>query len=89
MSEALASKLAELAARFRQRASEDHASLASAVATNDRLAVADLAHKLAGIAGMFGFAQIGSVALELEQAAETNADMHEPAERLLALLSAL
>lgn len=89
MSEALAAKLAELSARFRQRASEDCAALAEAVAADDRPAVAERAHKLAGNAGMFGYAGIGAAALELELAAETKGDMRAPAERLLALLAAL
>lgn len=89
MNDALAAKLAELTARFRNGAGAERVAIARAVADGDRSTVASRAHKLAGNAGMFGEAEIGEAALELEEAAETGKDLRGPADRLLALLSAL
>lgn len=89
MTDALAARLAELTARFRARAAEERAELSRALGEDDRATVAERAHKLAGNAGMFGEAELGAAALELEEAAETGTDMREAGERLLALLAAL
>lgn len=85
----LEAKMAELAARFDARAPEERAALRAAVAKDDRAAVAARAHKLAGIAGMFGRPEIGAAALNLEEVAESDADMTQAADRLDALLAAL
>lgn len=89
MSEALAAKLAELSARFRELAADECQAIEAALAAGDRSVLAERAHKLAGNAGMFGEAALGGVALQLEAAAETGADVVGPARRLLALLKAL
>ena len=89
MSDALEARLAELSARFRERASAEREIIDSALASGNRVVLAERAHKLAGNAGMFGEAEIGLAALELEEAAETGADVAGPAARLLALLDAL
>ena len=82
-------KIAELAARFCERAATERLAIADALADEDRTRIADLAHKLAGNAGMFGYPEIGEAALQLEEAAEGGSDMTNSAERLLALLRAL
>jgi HPt (histidine-containing phosphotransfer) domain-containing protein len=83
------SKLAELAARFAARAPAMRAAIAAALAAGDTPAVIEGAHKLAGIAGMFGHADIGDAALALEDAAMTGADCAEHGAALLALLDNL
>ena len=89
MSDVLTAKLAELSARFRERAGCEREIIEEALARGDRAVLAERAHKLAGNAGMFGEAEIGAAALEMEEAAETGADVVEPAKRLVALLDAL
>jgi HPt (histidine-containing phosphotransfer) domain-containing protein len=83
------SKLAELAARFAARAPAERAAIADALAARDTPAVIDRAHKLAGIAGMFGPHEIGQAALALEEAALTGEHCAEPGAALLALLDNL
>ena len=51
--------------------------------------VAARAHRLAGIAGMYGHPLITEAALALEAAAELGEPMEEPGQRLIALLAAL
>lgn len=73
MNDAVKQKLADLSARFGARANEYRRALAAAVAADDRAMLAAEAHKLAGIAAMFGHPRIGEAALALEQAAEGDA----------------
>ena len=82
-------KLAELAVRFAGRAAEDRAALADAVARNDRGTIRARAHKLAGVAAMFGFPEIGEAALVLELAAERGDPIDDPARWLDTLLADL
>lgn len=83
------SKLAELAARFAARAPAERAAIAEALAAGDTSAVIDRAHKLAGIAGMFGHHEIGKAALALEETALAGENCAESGAALLALLDAL
>ena len=83
------SKLAELAARFAARASAERTAIADALAADNTAAVIDHAHKLAGIAGMFGHHEVGQAALTLEEAALAGEDCAEPGTALLALLDGL
>jgi HPt (histidine-containing phosphotransfer) domain-containing protein len=85
----LESKLAELAARFAARALEERAAIANALAGGDTGALIDRAHKLAGIAGMVGHANIGAAALALEEAALAGEDFTQQGEALLSLLDPL
>lgn len=89
MSEALKAKVAELERRFVGQAAEHRQAIAGAVATGNRQELAERAHKLAGIAGMFGRSEIGAAALALEQAAESASDPQPAAARLIDLLGAL
>ncbi|WP_126176923.1 Hpt domain-containing protein [Tsuneonella rigui] len=83
------SKLAELAARFAARAPAERAAIAEALAAGDTQEVIDRAHKLAGIAGMFGHHEVGQAALALEEAAMASEDCAQPGAALLALLDRL
>jgi HPt (histidine-containing phosphotransfer) domain-containing protein len=83
------SKLAELAARFAARAPAERAAIAEALAAGDTQEVIDRAHKLAGIAGMFGHHEVGQAALALEEAAMAGEDCAQPGAALLALLDRL
>lgn len=82
----LDSKIAALASRFAERMPRERAAIADALSAGDRETLIDRAHKLAGIAGMFGRPDIGTVALELEQRLLAHDDHIEEAERLLDLL---
>ena len=82
-------KLAELAVRFAARASGERAALAAAVAASDRDAIVERAHKLAGIAGMFGHEAIGAAAFSLEEAARRGTAYSTEADVLLGELDKL
>lgn len=81
--------MTELAARFNARAAEERQALAAALASEDRGAIVSIAHRLAGIAGMFHRDEIGAAALALEEAAEAGQDMAVPTARLDTLLARL
>lgn len=83
----LDAKVAELAAVFAARAGEERAWLGKALETADIETLRDRAHKLAGIAGMFGFPEVGEAALQLELAAESGRDVRGEAAVLDALLA--
>ncbi|MGN6499707.1 MAG: Hpt domain-containing protein [Tsuneonella sp.] len=85
----LEGKLAELAARFSARAPQEREAIAAALAAGDAAVVIDRAHKLAGIAGMFGHAEVGAAALALEEAVRAGGDGAAEGARLLGLLAAL
>lgn len=85
----LDAKMAELAARFDARAADERQTLATALASEDRDAIVGMAHRLAGIAGMFRRDEIGAAALALEEAAEAGHDLAVPAARLDTLLARL
>ena len=87
--DALAAKMAELSARFAARAADERAGLLAAVERGDRLAIETQAHKLAGIAQMFGHPEIGDAAARLEEAAIAGEDVTPAATRLDRLLVAL
>ena len=82
-------KLAELGRKFAARAREERAALAQAMADDDRTALRDRAHKLAGIAPMVGFPRVGEAALALELAAEDGAAITAPAQALDQTLAAI
>ena len=75
-----------MASRFAERMPQERAAIANALSAGDRETLIDRAHKLAGIAGMFGRPDIGTAALELEQHLLASADYVEETERLLDLL---
>jgi HPt (histidine-containing phosphotransfer) domain-containing protein len=58
--------LAELAARFLQNAKADAATLEQALAAENFTRIEQVAHSLAGAAGIFGLTQIGTAALAID-----------------------
>jgi HPt (histidine-containing phosphotransfer) domain-containing protein len=60
---------AELLVLFADRLPGISRELAAAVATLDYTQVAILAHRLKGVAGGYGFSELGAAAAQLEQAA--------------------
>lgn len=78
MSEAVDARLATLAARFRERAMADWAALSEIAADLDRgkaaghgQSVQQIAHRLAGAGGTFGYPGISAMAAELEELVAT------------------
>lgn len=61
-------RMATLRGRFVARAAKDHKALAAARAAGDCAAIRDIAHALAGAAGIFGFAEIGVAARAVDEA---------------------
>ncbi|MNV43636.1 Hpt domain protein [compost metagenome] len=59
--------LEPLRARFRERAGADGLALANALARGDAAEIERLAHGLAGAAGLFGYAEVGSMALQIDE----------------------
>ncbi|MWV27012.1 Hpt domain-containing protein [Aurantiacibacter rhizosphaerae] len=89
MSAELEIRMAQMAARFAARAGEHEAALRAAVAADDREAIASQAHRLAGIAGMFGQSEIGEAAAWLEEVVKIDGDYLAASELLSALLRGL
>ena len=89
MADPLRAKMGALSARFAGQAAQHRADLAEACKAQDCDAVIAKAHKLAGIAPMFGHAAIGEAALALEDAAESGKLYDAEAAQLDALLARL
>ena len=83
---AFTAKMAELSARFAARAMAECDALEAAIASGSREDVRQLAHRLSGVAAMFGHPQVGLAASALEEAAESDMPMDTPAATLRALL---
>lgn len=82
----LDAKLAELRSRLAARLVDEHAAFETLLLMDDRQGMAVRAHKLAGIAGMLGAAEVGELAQELEEAILTRTDFAARANSLIALL---
>ena len=80
-------KIRELAQRFAARTGVIRVELGEMREANDLVGMEDLAHRLAGIAGMFGHDRIGNAALELEQAVHKGGDIESAADELDARLA--
>lgn len=63
-------RLGELRARFVERAARDRVKLRDALERGDLEEVEQLCHRLAGLAGTFGFAAAGDAASALEAAVQ-------------------
>ncbi|MBD7941585.1 Hpt domain-containing protein [Brevundimonas guildfordensis] len=59
--------LEPLRLRFRERAGADSLALADALARADAPEIERLAHGLAGAAGLFGFVEVGDLAMQIDQ----------------------
>lgn len=78
--------LPALRARFRLRVIGDGEGLRRALAEGDHSEVQELAHKLSGLGGTFGFPEVSTLAERLELQAEagaTNAELQRAAAPLL------
>ncbi|HJT41576.1 MAG TPA: hypothetical protein VJ762_14700 [Sphingobium sp.] len=82
-------QLEALRRRFHARARTDSASILVALKERDREKLLYLAHGLAGIAGIFGHAEIGAQAAAVEEGLEAGLDEAGLAHRALALVAAL
>lgn len=82
-------KMAEMSARFAAQAGKHRTALAGMIEHCDLDGLRDQAHRLAGMAGMFGQDAIGAAAFDLETALEEERDPLEAALRLDALLAEL
>lgn len=71
--------------RFRARSGAELAALEDLVAAGDQKGVCRLAHNLAGVGGLFGFAELGEAARVLDEACAAGAT---PSEAQLADLKA-
>ena len=58
--------------RFHERAASDRSVIISALEAGDRSRLLHLAHGLAGVAGIFGYADIGGHASALEEALDAS-----------------
>lgn len=54
--------------KFRERLEADRAAIAQLSETGDLKALERIVHGLAGAAGTFGFADVGEIAIELDEA---------------------
>lgn len=82
----LDAKLAELRSRLAARLVDEHAAFETLLAVGDRQGLAVRAHKLAGIAGMLGAAEVGELAQQLEEEILAGTDCTKQAASLIALL---
>lgn len=67
-------QMQQLRQRFHLRAASDRVAVLSALEIGDRPRILHLAHGLAGIAGIFGYGDIGAHASVLEAAVDAGAD---------------
>ncbi|ALE17389.1 hypothetical protein AMC99_02103 [Altererythrobacter epoxidivorans] len=82
-------KMHELAARFAAQVGNYRAVLEQAMNANDLGEVQALAHKLAGIAPMFGYENVGNAALDLEDAVSAGENHSAAAQQLDFLLASI
>lgn len=82
-------RMAILRQRFHVRAAADRAAIATALEAGDRGRLLHLAHGLAGIAAIFGHADVGARAAALEEAVDQglgDACLADPCQALIAAL---
>lgn len=88
-------KMEALRTRFIVRAHRDRVSLNAALAARDYATLRNVAHGLAGMAGMFGYDALGAAASTLEESVEINSGpagtsgIEDAAHALLILLDQL
>ena len=86
---ALAAKLDEMRTRFGARAQNDLAAIELALLAGDIARLADITHRLAGLAAMLGHPAVGDAALAVEDAVLANRVCDAQIARLKTLLSDL
>ena len=85
-------RMAALCRRFAASAGQQAVALRNALQANDQDRAVEVAHHLAGAAGIFGQPMLGEQALILEEAIDANADeavVNSLAQELLAALDRL
>lgn len=85
----LHSRMESLRVRFRARAADDLRAMTAAWASRELHSLRELAHRLAGVAAMFGYPAIGNAARLLDDMIDQGAldeDTDAAAERLFELL---
>lgn len=87
----LRSRIDLLRSRFIERAADDEIQIAEALQHTDRAKLRERAHRLAGIAATFGYAEIGDQAACVQAATDKavpDAELAAATKRLIALLEA-
>ncbi len=74
--------------RFLQKRAQDVAALETAIGSRDFEQIRTIGHRIKGLAGSYGLAQIGGIGGALEQAAQAK-DVHAITEQLAKLVEAL
>jgi HPt (histidine-containing phosphotransfer) domain-containing protein len=82
-------RFAQLRSRFAAQAQREAADLERLAAGGDWTGIRDLAHGLAGRAGMFGHGGIGDIAREVEEAIDAGGEPGDQVAGLAAQLRAL
>ena len=82
-------QMQKLRQRFQARAASDCAAIIKALEAEDRPRLLHLAHGLAGVAGIFGYVDIGVRASALEEAVDVGAVDADVKELGQALIEAL
>ena len=85
----MSERIQALRGRFLERARADRNAIAAAWDAGDDEALRGLSHGLAGNAGMFGYAEIGEAARNLEDALSEDRPVDDLVGRLLSMLDAL
>lgn len=84
--------MAEFRERFLERSARNAESIGQALAAGDHATIRIVCHGLSGSAGMFGFADVGTLAEAVEQAVDRGAgedEVRRLSEDLLARLARL
>jgi HPt (histidine-containing phosphotransfer) domain-containing protein len=82
-------RMAALRLRFRERAAEESERIRAALAAGDRQTVGKTAHSLSGSAGLFGHAELGDAAEQVEIAIDEDLPTREIEARAHILLALL
>lgn len=82
-------QMALLRERFHARANTDRAAILMALDAGDRAALLRLAHGLAGVAGIFGYADVSAKAAAVEEAVEVGETGDALMRKGVALIAAL
>lgn len=82
-------RFAQLRARFAERGQQEATELERLAADGDWSGVRDLAHGLAGRAGMFGYGDLGELARAVEESVDAGGEPKDQAMQLAASLRAV
>lgn len=82
-------KLLDPEGNFRRRLSDDRAAIARLAETGELAELKIVVHRLAGAAGTFGYAEVGDIAIEIDDLFEDKATAAPILEATRGLLNAL